>query len=167
MERRTRQRQGARWQTKEKRERRGAQRAQGEEGGKGPAASGGAPRPGRERQIPRKQKGETAHWSAPWPGNLHFQGHLRSRETGNSRGERPRSFPPPPPSSTRAGWGWDGFFGNQSLAISSAAAGRSKSRSALFPPPQAGQPSAAEPKQLGKGFLGWNKDCFGGPRPRG
>lgn len=103
MERRTRQRQGARWQTKEKRERRGAQRAQGEEGGKGPAASGGHPGPAGKGKFQGSKKGKRpigAHLGREIsisrvicaPGKLGTPG-----ESGH--------VPPPPPAPGLAGVG--------------------------------------------------------------
>lgn len=163
MERRTRQRQGARWQTKEKRERRGAQRAQGEEGGKGRRQAGGT-----RARLGKANSKEAKRGNGPLErtlaGKSVFPGSSALRGNWELQG-RAATFLP---SSTRAGWGW-GFFFVCQLKFGHCWCRRRKIKIPLgfIPPRQAGQLNAAELKQLGKGFLSWNRDSFGGPTPRG
>lgn len=152
MERRTRQRQGARWQTKEKRERRGAQRAQGEEGERA-GGERGAPSPGRERRIPRKPKGEAAPAGAHLDREISISRVIRAPRRAGTPGERGRIPPHRHPGWLRAGV--VGFFQELKFGRGWCRRRRIKIPLGCIPPPRAGPPDPAPPRRSAGGKALW------------
>lgn len=157
MERRTRQRQGARWQTKEKRERRERRARRG----KGPTASRGHSAPAGKGKFQGSQMGKR-------PIGAHLGREISiSRvscalgKSGNSRGQQPHSFPPAL-GLVRIGVGfWELKFGHCWCCRR-----KIKIPPGFIPPPQ-GRSTARRGKGIRERFSGMEQGRQREPSPRG
>lgn len=129
--------------------------------GKEPAASGGHPGPAGRGKFQGSKKGKR-------PIGVHLGREISISRVICAPGklETPGESSHIPPHQHSAGWGWFFFFWQLKFGHRLCCRRKMKIPLSFMPPPQASQPSATELEQLGKGFLSWNRDFFGGLRPQ-